>query len=512
MKKLLILAVVLGFTFSAQAQQIPLYSNYFFTPFIYNPALSGNDGVTSLTLLHRRQWSDIQGAPETSALALNGSLNEQKVGWSIYAFNDVTDIVRRMGAYGNYAYNVRLSDKATISVGLGFGYLRNDIDIAGVRVENGAEPILAISNSNRGAFDLNTGVNLKIADFSLGFSVPQLLAGKLDYNTDFTNPVNYSLIRHYVANARYDFNFAGDKMTLSPNLMVRAAENVPFQIDLGVLFNLKEYGYVGAMYRSDYAVTANIGLNLTDELTLGYAYDFSLNEFGPSLGTSHEFMLTYRFGSNKRNERLEIEIKKLKADQRKAREETEEIVDEKLEEFKDEYRKEIDKEIKDAAANVKFDNTQGGGNNNSNQGGGNTNAGNNNGGNSNNQGGQGGNAGNRNNNQGGNNANGGNNGGNNNAGDNQGGNYNAQNQANNVTPGSRGYYVVAGVFSNQQNAEKLVRRLSGEGVNARFFQDLNNFYYYVYLLKFDSYQEADRAKASNLNGKFNGDLWIKIVE
>lgn len=502
MKKLLILAVVLGFTISAKAQQIPLYSNYFFTPFIYNPALSGSDGVTSLTLLHRRQWSDVQGAPETSALALNGSLNEEKVGWSIYAFNDVTDIVRRMGVYGNYAYNVRLSDNATISLGLGFGYLRNDIDVASVRVENGAEPILAISNSDRGAFDLNTGVNLKIADFSLGFAVPQLLAGNLDYNTDFTNPVSYSLIRHYVANARYDFKFAGDKMILSPNLMVRAAQNVPFQIDLGVLFNLKEYGYIGAMYRSDYAVTTNIGLNLTDELTLGYAYDFSLNEFGPSLGTSHEFMLTYRFGSNKRNERLENEIKKLKTQQRKAREETEEIVDEKLEEFKDEYRKEIDKEIKDAAANVKFDNTQGGGNN-GNQGAVNNNTENNNAGNNN----GGGNTGNDNNQGGGNNVNR-----DNNAAGNQGGNYSAQNQASNVIPGSKGYYVVAGVFSNQQNAEKLIRRLSGDGVSARFFQDLNNFYYYVYLLKFNSYQEADKAKVSNLNGRYSGDLWIKIVE
>ena len=98
---------------------------------------------------------------------------------------------------------------------------------------------------------------------------------------------------------------------LSPMVMVRAAKNVPVQVDAGLMFAMKDYGYIGAMFRSEYAVTGNLGINLTEQLTVGYAYDFSLNDYGSDLGTSHEFMLTYRFGNNKRNERLENEMKKL---------------------------------------------------------------------------------------------------------------------------------------------------------------------------------------------------------
>ncbi|HBF18897.1 MAG TPA: hypothetical protein DDW81_02305, partial [Cryomorphaceae bacterium] len=90
--------------------------------------------------------------------------------------------------------------------------------------------------------------------------------------------------------------------------------------------------------------------------------------------------------------------------------------------------------------------------------------------------------------------------------------FNAANQANNVQPGAKGYYVTAGVFSSQQNAEKMVRKLGSQGLNARYFQDKSNYYYYVYLLHFDSYQQADAAKSSGLNGSYSGDLWIKIVE
>lgn len=504
-KMRLTLAVFLITLLSSQAQQIPLYSNYFFTPFMYNPARSGTEGYTELSVLHRRQWSGIQGAPETSALAINGSLNEEKVGWSGYAFNDQTDIIRRIGVYGNYAYHIRMSESATLSLGLGAGYLANNIDLSAIRAQDQGD-VYTVINGDRGTFDLNFGFNLKIANFQLGASVPQLIGQPIKYLGDVpSDDVTYTLLRHYVINAQYDFKFSGDKNILSPMVMVRAADdNVPIQIDAGLMYNMTKYGYVGAMFRSEYAVTANIGLNLTEQLTVGYAYDFSLNDYGPDLGTSHEFMLTYRFGSNKRNERLENEIKKLKQNQRKQKEETEEIVDEKLEEFKDEYKRELEsemKEVADAAAAEAAEKAavNGAQNGNSNNGNSTRNNGNSTipaqGGNQ-----QGNNGQNQNQGQAGNDATGNN------------GGYNSANTASNVTPGSQGYYVVAGVFSNKANADRLQRKLENEGKDARTFQDPGNSYYYVYLLKFDSYQEAEQAKDGNMNGSYNGDLWIKIVK
>ncbi|MBI1315833.1 type IX secretion system membrane protein PorP/SprF [bacterium] len=484
MKRFLTLALVLT-TVVSQAQQIPLYSNAFFTPFVYNPAQSGSKGVTEAALIHRRQWADVQGSPETSALTLNGAMNKQKFGYSLYGYSDRTDVFQQLGIYGAYAYHVQLSEKNYLSFGLGAGYLNRTIDLQAVRVVDPNDPVLLLTPSSRGVFDLNAGVNLRISGLQIGVAVPQLLNNKIKYSENYNGDVFFQLIRHYVVNASYDLEVQGDRMVLTPYVLLRSAENVPIQFDGGAMFNMKKYGYVGAQYRSDYAVTASLGVYLTDELSVGYSHDFSTSDYSTALGTSNEFMLRYSFGSNARNERLENEIKKLKANDKAQMDQMEERVDERLEEFKDQLKKE---QAAAAAANppvVAPNPNNAGGTGNQDNNAGNTNV---------------------------NpvvpvqpNANP-----NNNATANGG--YPAENLATSVEPGSKGFYVVAGVFSSEANARRQLDNVTGQGLQARFFRDPVNGFYYVYVLKFNNYRDAAKAKSTKMNGAYNGELWIKIVE
>ena len=81
MKKLFLLsAVVLG-CWTAQAQQLPLISNYLNTAYLFNPAYSGIEGKTEISVLNRRQWTELQGAPETQFMAFNGNRDDLKFGY-----------------------------------------------------------------------------------------------------------------------------------------------------------------------------------------------------------------------------------------------------------------------------------------------------------------------------------------------------------------------------------------------------------------------------------------------
>lgn len=504
MKKLSLITLILSLAVtSAFAQQLPLYSNYFFTPYLYNPATSGLGGDLELTFIHRRQWTGIQGSPETSALALNGAVESQKWGYSLFAYNDQTDIVSRTAFYGNYAYHLRFSETGSLSFGLGAGYMRNNINIAAINVPDDSDPLL-YPNLDGGTFDISFGLNLRISDFQFGFAAPQLLAPSVVYSENYTGPVQYNLIRHYIGNVQYDFKFSGDKNVLSPFIMVKMADNVEPQFDAGLMFDMKDVFFVGAAYRTDYAVTANAGVHLTDKLTFGYAYDFSLNEFGYDLGSSHEFMLSYKFGNSKKTDKIENKVKKMEDRLRKQEDNYEEMIDEKLEEFRDEI------ELEQQKANAEFQkellnnpdiispaNT--GGNNGNNV----SNTGNTNNTGTNTNSGDNGNGGNS-----------GNNGSNSNMSANTSSinGFPTNTYAKNVNPGSSGYYVTAGVFSSRSNAQKQVDKLKRKNVDANFFQDPSNNMFYVFVMKFNSYNEAKQASSSNLNGQYDGKLWIKVIQ
>jgi type IX secretion system PorP/SprF family membrane protein len=504
MKKLFVFSAIFLGSWTTHAQQLPLISNYLNTAYLFNPAFSGIEGKTEISILNRRQWTDIQGSPETQFMAFNGNRNDLQFGYSGYAFNDQTDIVSRSGFYGSYAWHVKFTDENSLSLGLGAGYVNNNINVGGIRVPDELDPVL-YSALSTGKFDLNFGFNLQFGDFSFGAAVPNLLAPKVDFSDNYLGPFQYHYIRHYVVNTQYDVDLQKGLMTLSPFVTVRANEVTIPQVDAGLMFNHKEYFYIGAAYRSSYAVTANTGLHLTENITMGYAYDFSLNTYGFALGNSHEFMLRYTFGESKKDKRLENELKKLKDRQRRSSEELEDLLNDRLDEFKDEMsaqQKEMFDAEKDAmktelsnaaaeaastAANEAVANNQP------------TIS-------SENSGSQ------------------------MDSGTNQvnsestypttpqGGKvkssikgYSPNQYAGNVKAGSSGYYVTAGVFGSQNNALKLQSKLNRQGVSSDVFQDPNNNMYYVFLLKFSNYESAKNAKDSGFNGQYNGKLWIKVM-
>lgn len=490
MKSRVFCAALAGLSLTANAQQIPLYSHLYFAQAMVNPARSGAKGYSELVTIHRQQWQGMEGAPETSALLFNGATNKERIGYSVYGFTDATDIVRRSGIYGHYAYHAQLAENSVLSFGIGAGYVNNTFDMASIRVKNEGDPFLFPANTN-GTLDINLGINLKVENFQLGVAAPQVLAPAITYSNNYAGPVAFHLIRHYVVQTQYDLPIQKDRMTLSPLVVVRAANHVTPQVDAGMMFNVTEYGYVGALYRSNFGASAQLGVHLTPLLTLGYAHDFSTNEYATSLGMSNEFILTYRFGDNKRNDRIEAEIKRLKDKQRQADQNGEKLLNEKFEEFKEELEAANKKQLaaqseelaKATALKLQEAGAQAGGVRGAAANNATTTAPS---------------------------ATGASNAGMAGAGTIKG--YSKESYANNVAPGSAGFYVTAGVYGEQENADKMVQKLKAQGIQSRTFRDPKNNMVYVYLLKFGTYEEASTARESSLNGQYPGKLWVKVIQ
>jgi hypothetical protein len=193
---------------------------------------------------------------------------------------------------------------------------------------------------------------------------------------------------------------------------------------------------------------------------------------------SNEFILTYRFGDNKRNDRIEAEIKRLKDKQRQADQNGEKLLNEKFEEFKEELEAANKKQLaaqseelaKATALKLQEAGAQGGGVRG--------------------------------------------------AAANAGSASAAPATSGTATSGAAGtssikgsgFYVTAGVYGEQENADKMVQKLKAQGIQSRTFRDPKNNMVYVYLLKFGTYDEASKARESSLNGQYPGKLWVKVIQ
>ena len=74
-----------------------------------------------------------------------------------------------------------------------------------------------------------------------------------------------------------------------------------------------------------------------------------------------------------------------------------------------------------------------------------------------------------------------------------------------------GYYIIANVFANSNNANRFVKLLNAQGLNASYFINPKNNYRYVYLKRHSSWTNALISYYSNLNNSYDQQIWIMRV-
>ena len=74
-----------------------------------------------------------------------------------------------------------------------------------------------------------------------------------------------------------------------------------------------------------------------------------------------------------------------------------------------------------------------------------------------------------------------------------------------------GYYIIANVFANPNNANRFVKLLNSYGLHASYFINPENKYRYVYLKRHDSWSNALISYYSRLNDAYDDKMWIMRV-
>ncbi len=319
-KTLLVLLALMICGANAFAQQIPLYSQYYFNKFIYNPALSGQSGLFEANLFGRNQYTQVDGF-QTSGLTLSGQVSDGKVGLGLYLINDANLLQTQNSVYANYAYNIKFSDNNALSLGFALGALSNRFNTENIIATDPDDPTLRLLNTRPGAaLDASVGANLKLGDFQFGVSVPQFLQSDQEFTDHQQSSLLYTLQNHLILMTSYDIH-VNDDLKIQPLVLYKNTRNAPGQFDFNVIADWQNKGWIGAAVRDGYGVTAMAGIKIAEKLRFGYAYDWSTGDYSQALGGTHEIMVGAMLGKKEKEpdgpskEEMDA-LKKSLADQR----------------------------------------------------------------------------------------------------------------------------------------------------------------------------------------------------
>lgn len=297
MKKLIYTIALTVLAGVASAQQLPVFSQYYYNPFIYNPGFTGLDDRAHAYAIHRSQWKDIPGAPTTYMLTVDGPVWENKVGLGLSLFSDQMDMWNRSGIMTSYSYRFKLAEDQWLVPGISVGVTDNRIDLSRAIVKDAQDPFIAGQNRRKVSFDANFGLAYVWKDLRVGLSVLQLAGNKISYlNTDQTG-VYQKLQQHFVFSAIYKVMISESaKVAALPSAMVRYTKGAPVAFDINAIFEWNDLIRGGVSYRHGSSVGFTLGIQVNNSLTAGYTYDMAINSVKQYAKAGHEIMLGFAFG------------------------------------------------------------------------------------------------------------------------------------------------------------------------------------------------------------------------
>lgn len=292
MKKILLLINLL-FYVSVSAQQDPEYTHYMYNMSVVNPAYAtGVPAMMNFGALYRTQWVGAVGAPKTFTFFGHTAITDKIEAGLSFISDDIGDGAKKENnIYADFAYVLNLGGKNKLSLGLKAGFSSIQSNFNGFRFTDPQTDFAFSENINATKPNIGVGAYYFRDNLYVGLSAPNLLKSKYIEEKSGINAFGAEEI-HTFLTAGYVFQ-VNNMWKIKPAFMSKFVKGAPITLDVtaNVLYNEKfEFG---AAYRIDDSVSALFNINVTPSLRVGYAYDYTLTNFGQFNSGTHEIMLLF---------------------------------------------------------------------------------------------------------------------------------------------------------------------------------------------------------------------------
>ncbi|MBI5539451.1 MAG: type IX secretion system membrane protein PorP/SprF [Bacteroidia bacterium] len=294
-KILVVLTLSIG-SLTAYSQQAPMYTHYMYNTLMINPGYAGSRDALTVTALHRSQWVDFKGAPRTQTLTLHTPLINEHIGIGMSVLNDKIGPVNNTTALVDFAYIMKLNEKSKLALGLSAGVNVFQANLNTLQLDQQLDPVFQTNINNKITPNFGFGAYYYRDRFYAGVSAPNLIQNSYTVaNQSGENIMIAKEQRHYFFITGALFNLSNN-LAFKPTAFIKLTPAAPIQADLTASFVIAKKLLLGVMFRTGDAFGGLIGFDVTEQLHLGYSYDWSygLRTFKYNQG-SHEIVLRYDF-------------------------------------------------------------------------------------------------------------------------------------------------------------------------------------------------------------------------
>lgn len=310
MKRLLLVLCASAIVFISNGQNYPHYTMFMFNKLLYNPAYAGNKDITTVNVYGRKQWTGISGAPTGATITIDGPIGSYMkpfrsiaAGFSLNSEKAGIVTNTNLMAYG--AYRIKLSNESMLSFGLQVGTTLYSADYSKLNPSDQNDPNINYSKdvSNMPLPNFGAGVYYTGKNYYAGFAIPFLAQNSYDKNSFNSNGDIYGKqVRTYFLSGGYIFTIS-PVVKLEPQVLMRYAVNdmhkLPFNADLNLSCFFYERFMIGATYRTDKSIEGVLFMQITNNICIGYAYDYALSELRTYNNGTHELTVGFDFIKDK---------------------------------------------------------------------------------------------------------------------------------------------------------------------------------------------------------------------